>query len=266
MESELDIKFHQDRYKNLHINIPNIPENKTKVIRKIIDNAIVDNLNTEVVSVWVNVPLPVKLNLLGKILPNDFLIGHSRSNLIYDFQENKVRVWFSYIKEHSIPPGATHNLGGSSLIYDGILKKVLLLVNITRPNKWEFPGGSFDPSSDKDTIDTSIRETFEETGIVINTEQKSRLVGEMLYPNNPFAQGINQLWGFNIPYISEQPLKIQEKEIKKAAFIPISTLLKDDMYDGHSVPKCIKDMLKTFINHNDFVLKSEGKSGNCYTH
>ena len=50
-----------------------------------------------------------------------------------------------------------------------IIKDGLILSISRRDNKKIFGivGGKFDPSTDKDTKDTAIRETYEETGVVI---------------------------------------------------------------------------------------------------
>jgi len=86
-----------------------------------------------------------------------------------------------------------------------------------------FPGGKTDPR-DKDPIETSIRETYEEIGIVL---QRAECVGELtsLYI---------QVSGFHVkPYVfcidREINLKIDKEEVNYIIQAPVSRLLDDDL-------------------------------------
>lgn len=266
-ESNILIKTHVDKYKNLHINLSKIQIDKLNLYRKNINDIIEKYLYSDIISIWVNIPLPIRLIHLGEILPEDFEIGGLRSNLIYDYQNNQVRVWFSFIENHSIPPGATHNLGGSALIYDNVSEKALLVVNFSRSSKWEFPGGSFDPQLDKSILDTALRETKEETGFLNNLENyPSTLVGEIYFPKNQFAPGINQVWEFEVSNVSNNKLTLQEKEIKEAEWIPKDTLLHSSHYREYEIPKELKMIFKTFIKRNGFNKGVEKSFMTVYTH
>ncbi|MGB7292745.1 MAG: CoA pyrophosphatase [Thermodesulfobacteriota bacterium] len=85
-----------------------------------------------------------------------------------------------------------------------------------------FPGGKM-RIADKDTLDTAIRETVEETGIDIN--KSGTVIGELddFYPNNPKANHY-----VVTPYLSlleeEVELKLDAAEVADSVWIPIQHL------------------------------------------
>ena len=85
-----------------------------------------------------------------------------------------------------------------------------------------FPGGKM-RIADKDTLDTAIRETVEETGIDIN--KSGTIIGELddFHPNNPRANHY-----VVTPYLSllekEVELTLDAAEVADAVWIPIHHL------------------------------------------
>lgn len=174
-------------------------------------------------SLWINLDLPSSPALWGRIVPESFVIGEEgKGDLIKDVQRKKIRIWqwLNADKECAIPPGATHNCGATALIIDRTFRKVLL-VEPMRRNAWNLPGGSFDPWKDVDLTDTAFREAQEEGGfeLIKLVPHKPKLVGQLQFPNNPFAPAINQIWAFFIDRISQQALKPPAHEIKRAEWI-----------------------------------------------
>lgn len=163
-------------------------------------------------SLWLNFYLPCPLSAIGMIAPDNFLIGTPGiCDLIYDRQENKLRVW-SWLNEDkvcSIPSGATYSVGGAALIIDRIAEKILLVANIDRSDSWNLPGGSFDPGSDPSPSFTALREALEEGGFQIdkNDHFEPSLIGQMQFPENQFASAISQIWAFFIDNVSLKKIK-----------------------------------------------------------
>lgn len=182
-------------------------------------------------SIWLNFPLPCSLSTVGMIAPDSFVIGTpGKCDLIYDRQENKMRVW-SWLNDKvcTIPSGATHSVGGAALIIDRIEKKILLVVNKDRNHSWNLPGGSFDPG-DRSPSFTALREAQEEGGFQIEkgSNVQPRLIGQMQFPQNQFASAISQIWAFFLDNISLKTLNPPQDEIECAEWITFDEVLQSD--------------------------------------
>ncbi|MBA3236959.1 MAG: NUDIX hydrolase [Parachlamydiaceae bacterium] len=182
-------------------------------------------------SIWLNFSLPCPLSTIGMIAPDSFVIGTpGKCDLIYDRQENKMRVW-SWLTDKvcTIPSGATHSVGGAALIIDEIERKILLVVNKDRIHSWNLPGGSFDPS-DLSPSFTALREAQEEGGFQIEKSSniEPRLIGQMQFPQNQFAAAISQIWAFFLDNISLKTLNPPQDEIERAEWITFDEVLRSD--------------------------------------
>ncbi|MCH9631913.1 MAG: hypothetical protein S4CHLAM6_02350 [Chlamydiae bacterium] len=171
-------------------------------------------------SLWINVPNPVSLSVLGKIAP-DFQAGDApRSDVVHDSQTNQTRCWkWISKKECSIPPGATHNIGGTAVVVDKAANTVLLVVNQGRP-RWNLPGGSYSREDKGQPLwTTALREAREESGVEFDLveDETPTLVGQLSFPGNQLAPAINQTWSLSVqPGTSDIPLNPPEDEIKIA--------------------------------------------------
>lgn len=218
------VQISTDAHGGCHLDVkfvnPEIDQRAKQAIQLLADDLRVSKTFN---SLWINLDLPCSPALWGRIVPESFVIGEEgKGDLIKDVQKKKIRIWqwLNADKECAIPPGATHNCGATALIIDRTHRKVLL-VEPMRRNAWNLPGGSFDPWKDVDLADTAFREAQEEGGFELSNPvpHKPKLVGQLQFPNNPFAPAINQIWAFFIDGISQQALNPPAHEIKRAKWI-----------------------------------------------
>lgn len=218
------VKISTDSYGGCHLDVkfvnPEIDQRAKQAIQQLADDLRVSKAFN---SLWINLDLPSSPAMWGRIVPESFVIGVEGSgDLIQDVQKKKIRIWqwLNTDKECAIPPGATHNCGATALIIDRTHRKVLLVEPLRR-KAWNLPGGSFDPWKDVDLADTAFREAQEEGGFELSkpVPHKPKLVGQLQFPNNPFAPAINQIWAFFIDGISQQALNPPAHEIKRAEWI-----------------------------------------------
>lgn len=209
-------------------------------------------------SLWVNFDLPCSPAQWGRVLPESFVIGvEGQGDLIQDVQQKKIRIWqwLNADKVCTIPPGATHNLGGSALIIDPLAKKILLVLNKNRNTVWNLPGGSFEPWKDVDPADTALREAQEEGGFELPhaIKEKPQLVGQMQFPENSFAPAINQIWAYFIAGISNLKLNPPTDEIKQAEWFDIKEIKKSDGKLGDlQLSNEVKQPLRTALKGHGF--------------
>jgi 8-oxo-dGTP pyrophosphatase MutT (NUDIX family) len=85
-----------------------------------------------------------------------------------------------------------------------------------------FPGGQFD-LRDENSVDTALRETFEEVGVRVEPEQILGQLSTMYIPPSNFL--VETFVAF-IPEISD--LVLDAKEVQKAFKIPIRSFIKED--------------------------------------
>jgi 8-oxo-dGTP pyrophosphatase MutT (NUDIX family) len=98
---------------------------------------------------------------------------------------------------------------------------VLLVVPVSRPTSWNFPGGNYDKLKDIVPGDTALREAIEESGLDIDRSKitESKNIGFMEFPKNQLAKAINQIWSFAVPGLSNLPLNPPPHEILKAEWV-----------------------------------------------
>lgn len=254
--SDPSIHITTDLYGGCHINVTTLfSKARSEVIKDAIDKLSTTFKESKAFnSLWLNFSLPCHLGNVGMIAPDSFLIGTpGKCDLIYDRQENKLRVW-TWLNEDkvcTIPAGATHSVGGAALIIDKIAEKTLLVVNIDRNHSWNLPGGSFDPGSDPSQSFTALREAQEEGGFQIeeSAHLQSCLIGQMQFPENQFASAISQIWAFFIDNISLKKLNPPKDEIAKAEWISFDDILQSTgTLKGHSLGLEIKEGLKAAID------------------
>ncbi|MCH9609687.1 MAG: hypothetical protein S4CHLAM45_00770 [Chlamydiales bacterium] len=239
-------------------------------LNKTADEALPGQPNKTVDSLWVNFKNPVPVTTMGRILPEAFTVGESTldmtlsgeetlpqmskpSGLIADIQTNQTRcwLWLNPKKECTIPPGATHNLGATAVLIDRLAGKVLLVENQGRQGRWNFPGGSCNIG--ESPLEAAKRELEEETGVKVLQEvvKHAPLLGQMEFPNNPFAPAINQSFGFFISNHGEQELKPSEAEISRAKWCDYNAILdaaaKGEKFEGLKLGKEIPQMIKAAL-------------------
>lgn len=244
-----------DPYGGCHVDVKQISEEKLSAVREAIGELSEAFRSSGAFdSVWIDIALPANPQTLGFIAPESFVIGNpGKSDLIYDYQQKKVRLWqwLNDKKECAIPAGATHNIGATALVIDNVAKKVLLVVNVHRDNAWNLPGGSFEPGIDNAPCFTALREAQEEGGFEVDKEavSESRLIGQMQFPNNQFAPAINQIWAYFIDGISEKKLNPPADEIKIAEWVDFDKIIHSDgTLDDLKLSEEIKTPLIAAIN------------------
>ncbi len=90
--------------------------------------------------------------------------------------------------------------------------------NIRQGGEVSFPGGEFDTIKDKDFLDTAVRETIEEIGVI---KEKIQIIGNMGTLVAPMGVTVESYVGIlNIHNLNE--LKIDENEVERIFTIPVS--------------------------------------------
>jgi 8-oxo-dGTP pyrophosphatase MutT (NUDIX family) len=90
--------------------------------------------------------------------------------------------------------------------------------NIRQGGEVSFPGGEFDTIKDKDFLDTAVRETIEEIGVI---KEKIQIIGNMGTLVAPMGVTVDSYVGIlNIHNLNE--LKIDENEVERIFTIPVS--------------------------------------------
>lgn len=181
-------------------------------------------------SIWLSLFNPCTANVFSAI-PANWVIGDPlKGNLVLDYQKKCTRVWqwINPSKQCNIPPGATHNLGASAAVVDDLSERILLVQGNNRSDRWEMPGGSYDPFID--SVDsskfTAIRECKEETGVDVGSRM-GVLIGQIHFPCNQFAPGINQMWRFNVDHRTHVPTP-QLGEVLRAQWISYADVRKGE--------------------------------------
>lgn len=260
------VSIQTDRYGSCHIEVKEISTDIIQIAKQAIENlsqtykgSIAYN------SIWINIALPADASIIGSIAPSSFKIGAPGvGDIIYDYQKSQVRIWhwLNPNKACAIPPGATHNIGATALLVDRFSQTILLVEHRRRGGSWILPGGSFDPSKDKEASDTARREAQEEVGIDLkgSSDQKPKLVGQMEFPNNQFAPAINQIWAFFVDGMSQNPLNLSS-EISKAEWVPIKQIQEStENYQGSKLSKEVKAPLLAAISGLGFQEESKSSS------
>lgn len=250
-----EVSLMVDSYGGCHVDIGQISEDRRASIRQAIENLGQELKQTKICdSLWVNFDLPQSLRAIGATLPESFAIGSTgSSDLIYDYQKNKARVWLwlSPEKECTIPLAATHNIGATALFCDMDAKKVLVVVNQRRNKDWNLPGGSFDRSRDKTPADTAFHEMEEEGGLKLDRAKVTdeRLIGQMQFPGNQFASAINQIWLFVMNGASSMALNPPPSEIKLAEWADFDVILQaQGKLNGYALGPEIQSSLRAAIH------------------
>jgi len=102
--------------------------------------------------------------------------------------------------------------------------------NIRQGGEVSFPGGEFDTIKDKDFLDTAVRETIEEIGVI---KEKIQIIGNMGTLVAPMGVTVESYVGIlNIHNLNE--LKIDENEVERIFTIPVSYFTKTK----HSYSSC----------------------------
>lgn len=130
------------------------------------------------------------------------------------------------------------------IIYNNLESEILFVKRATnKKDKYSgniaFPGGRVE-KSDKNTLNASIRETFEEIGINLENLNSKEILGFYLCPNTGFDVTIDfknivnshifMLIDFNKEI--ENLFKVQETEISEAFFVPIKYFYELDYNDN----------------------------------
>lgn len=244
------ISVSADPYKGLHIDIDNMDSDHGHVTSAI--NNLITRLEriVDFDSLWVNLKLP----LTGPApLPPSWYTT-AENGISKDLQDKKVRhwTWLNPKKPCTIPEGATHEIAGQGLVYDPTTEKVLLVVNKapgSRASRWNLPGGRFDIKRDTTLLDAARNEIHEELGIKV-PDESAQMVGFLTFQNNPIAKSMSQIWGFNIPGISKEPLKKQKSEIKHFAWISAADILnRKETIEGYELsPEVYGPLVATIHN------------------
>ncbi len=244
-----------DKYRGCYIEIGKIEKERLPFVRdQIATLGEAIRRTNSYDSLWVNLPLPINPTLLS-VLPETFSIGIAgKGDLVRDDQEKKIKFWqwLNLNEVCAIPAGATHNIGATALLCDTTARKVLLVVNQMRKEKWNLPGGSFNPGQDKNPAATALREAMEEGGFKIDPAQIEEpvLIGQSQFPENQFAPAISQIWFFAMKGISEAKLNPPPKEILRAEWISYEEILgsKDGTLRGLKMGEEIREPLNAAIN------------------
>jgi ADP-ribose pyrophosphatase YjhB (NUDIX family) len=252
--AEAEVSVMIDSYGGCHVDIVQISKERLPIVQYAIEGLAEGFKATKTCdSLWINFALPTNPAVMGSVLPQSFEIGTpGRGDLIYDYQQKKLRVWqwLNPEKECVIPPGATHNIGATALLCDTAAKKVLLVVNVRRDKNWNLPGGSYDPIHDKTPADTALREAQEEGGLTIDGSaiKEQKLIGQMQFPQNQFAPAINQIWSFAVPGLSQLKLNPPPHEIKRAEWIEYQAIVESsEALGGYTLSEEIKAPLLAAI-------------------
>lgn len=96
-------------------------------------------------------------------------------------------------------------------------------VNIRQGGEICFPGGEFDKKSDKNIIDTALRETSEELGIPAS---KISVIGEMNFHVAPFGITVDPVLAFLD--ISIEEIKIDKNEVESIFTVPLEYFIKNE--------------------------------------
>lgn len=259
---EREISIIIDPFRGCHIDVKplsDISVNKMSRVQGAIEK-LAESIrsNRSFNSIWIDLALPNSVMLFGVIAPASFVMGKPGfGDLVYDYQNKKVRVWqwLHPERECSIPAGATHNIGASALLIDKVAKKILLVVDNRRQDTWNLPQGSFDPAKDSHPSDTALREAQEEGGFTLSEKLTvpPTHVGDIDFPKYQFAPAINQIWAFFIDGISNQKLNPPPHEIKTAEWVAISEILEsDEKMRGRMLSDEIKVPLLAALNGQGF--------------
>ncbi len=108
-----------------------------------------------------------------------------------------------------------------------------------------FPGGKLDPG-DSDLLETALRETSEELGLIIARDQVIGQLEPVVTLNSGFLI---------LPFVSvvkEIPTLIANAEVEKVLYIPLESFLKTQARDADPSHNIIQEMY-TFEYHNQVV-------------
>lgn len=209
VDKERPVSISLDRHGGCLVNIPagaRLPANFKESFQALSLNL----AKTGVInSVWLNIFSPSTAEILSAIPSSWSIDDPKKGQMIIDTQKKCTRIWqwLNSSKECNIPPGGTHNLGASAAVIDETSRVILLVQDKQRNTVWGMPGGSFDPvlDSPNSTMTTAIRECKEEANVDVSAE-KGELVGQMHFPFNQFAPGINQIWRFVVDHSKFKPI------------------------------------------------------------
>jgi 8-oxo-dGTP pyrophosphatase MutT (NUDIX family) len=87
-----------------------------------------------------------------------------------------------------------------------------------------FPGGEYEPHKDKSCVETAIRETSEELGI---SPSNIKIIGRMHTIVAAMGAVIEPFAGI-LENILPEDIKIQETEVEKVFFVPVSWFLENE--------------------------------------
>ena len=182
-------------------------------------------------SIWLNFFGPATAEIFSAIPSSWSIDNPSKGQIIIDTQKKCTRIWqwLNPSKECNVPPGGTHNLGASAAVIDVISRVILLVQDKQRNTVWGMPGGSFDPALDSpgSMISTAIRECKEEASVDVSAE-KGELIGQMQFPSNQFAPGINQIWRFPVDHSKFKPIP-QPGETLQVKWITFADVMKGEL-------------------------------------
>ncbi len=213
-------------------------------------------------SLWINVPLPAKVDIFG-LAPSDFEIGNSgKSDLIYDQTNNKIKLWIWLSdKECSITKKKSFEILHQVVVIDELARKVLLVIK-NEKNEWVLPV-NFSIHQEELLHKEALRTAQEQGGfkLVATDDLDTELVASIEYSPRPL---IEQIWAYRIDGVSQKKLNPPVGSIKKAEWVDFDLVPQNgDPIQGVPVDQLVGFYLDNVLKRNTFssLLGASSNSG-----